>query len=349
MTKQTVAEFVHELLVNAGCKGARVWRDYITAQCPFHWNKRNFKTFYVSTVEVINKRTGIQGYYFHCFSCGRGGTIPSLIAHVGNCSYQKALKRFERRVAVAGITLDGLREEMNRIHELSSMELSEIELPPESMSQKPMYSYLRKRSRMYHSVLDVEYIVKKYGLYYCNTGRMAGRIIMPVRDTDGRIIGYNDRSIDPDAERKSLHPAGVQYGMMLHGLYESLGKNDCVVTEGAFDMFQVDCALDSRDKKKIGFVDLMGTAFTDDRCALLARHFKNVLLMLDNDKAGKKLTNEILEERRDDLNLWNCAKEYPDGKDPGKCTVKEIRHAVACRKADKDRSYLSYLNKLAET
>jgi len=345
--KISVSEFIHQLLTDAGCKGVVNWGDSITAQCCFHWNKKNFKTFRVSTVETVNKKTGLLGYYFHCFSCGEGGTVVSLIAYLLSCSRKKALKIFEKRTNVSAITIDTLLRDLKQFKRDDVTEFPEMVMPPMDDNQKPMLAYLKRRYRMAHRFWDTNYLIDKYELYYCSYGRMAGRIIMPIKDLTENIICYNDRTILDSEERKSLHIKGWPYGRVLHGLYESIGKKYVILTEGAFDMFAVDCALKgTKHENKFGIVNMMGTAFTDDRMDLLAGNFDRIYLMLDNDRAGRDMTTDIFKQHGNDADIRCCTESYPRDKDPAICTKEEILRAI--RRPVRRQGYLEYLTRTYE-
>jgi len=101
-----------------------------------------------------------------------------------------------------------------------------------------MYEYLEYRSKKAHNILDIEWLIRKYDLYYCSSGDMKGRIIMPI-NIGGKQISYNDRSVHHEAMLKSKHPKNGKFENYVHGLDESKGKEIGIVVEGAFDMFQV--------------------------------------------------------------------------------------------------------------
>lgn len=341
--KQSVQEFLADLLRQAGCRGICTWPDSITCACPFHGNKKNFKTFRVSTVEIVNKKTGLPGYYFHCFSCGEGGSVATLVAHILGCSRQKALRIFEKRTNVSSITIDTLRRDLEKFHDATGLqELPDIDMPPHADSQKPLWNYMKKRKRTAHGFWNIRYLVDKYNLYYCESGRMSGRIIMPIKDMDGKIVCYNDRSIIDNEAQKSLHIKSFPYGRLLHGLYESLGKRHVVLVEGAFDMFAVDCAVKgTKMENRLGIVNMMGTAFTDDRLDLLTMNFSRIYLMLDNDEAGRNMSAEILKQHGGDNDIKYCTESYPKGKDPAICNGEELLHAIRCPR--RRQGYLEYL------
>jgi len=331
MAKLEVEDFVYELLQEYGCKSIRKYKDSITAQCPYHWNKSNFKTFRVSTVEVLNKRTGIVGFHYHCFSCGAGGSIVSLISHINRCTIKKAEKIFRKRVVLKQVTLDGIRKELRKLNEENDItELKEVALASFAKNQEPMMRYLKRRNKTYHRTLDIDYIINKYELYYCSSSRYAGRIIMPVRDISGKVVYFNDRTIDDSITNKSLHQYGSLASQVLHGIRYAHTKKKCVVCEGAFDMFAVDCAIQDKNdlKRDYGIINLMGLVVSDIRLSMLINHFDSVYWMLDNDKDGIRTTRKFAREFKDDLEMHNCTQAYPEHKDPAKCTKKEIRKAI---------------------
>lgn len=345
MAKQNVEEFLYNLLSEYGCKGVKVDRESIVCQCPFHHPRHNFKTFRASTVEVKHKRTGITNYYFNCFSCGESGTIPKLIAHINRCSFKKATRLFEKRVVLSPVTLEGIKKELNLFAVDSEDILPEISLPPISKNQKPMLKYLNKRNRTYHSTLDIPYIIKKYELYYCATGRYSGRIIMPIRDEHGRVIGFNDRTIDKTVKQKSLHKGGDEVSRMLHGLCQNKYKRDGIIVEGSFDMFAVDCVLVQNKQfgKDCGVVNLMGLVMSDDRLSLLLQYFNKLYLMFDHDDKGVEKTNGFIREYKDDVEFINCTEALPKHKDPAICTSKQIIKALKKPVIKKRKSHFDYV------
>lgn len=342
--KLSVKDFISNLLRDAGCKGIVDWGTSITCQCPFHHNRRNFKTFRVSTVETVNKKTGLPGYYFNCFSCGEGGTVASLVAHLLGCSRKRGLRLFQKQTDVSSITVDMLIREMAKFGEdEAETNLPEIKMPTMADDQGPMIKYLKKRNRRSHGFWDINGIIDRYELYFCDYGRMSGRIIMPIRDEDDNFVCYNDRTIMDDEERKSLHIKDFPYGRLLHGLYEAKGRPGVVLVEGSFDMFAVVSAIaGTKWEERVDVVNMMGTAFTEDRFNLLISKYDKLYLLMDHDKAGVHSAKEILEAHGADMDIKNCTEAYPRGKDPANCTAEEILRALG-HKPKAKRGYLEYL------
>ncbi len=351
--KISVQDFIHELLVKANLKGIHRHTDSVICQCPFHFNKKNFKTFSVCTEEKKwkytdeNGKPGIAvGYFYNCFSCHEHGNVYKLIAHLSRCSYSKAIKLFKKRVILDEITISTLNKEFESLHVLEQREeLDEIALPPVAENETPMLKYFENRARKYHGVLDSDYVIGRYGLYYCSTGRWAGRIIMPIFNSQNVPVCFNDRTINETIREKSLHVKDLPYGRVLYGWDYNSKKKHCIIVEGAFDKWQVELALRQSDAYQGVFdvLALQGTAFTDDQATMVIGKYDHAVLLLDYDEAGMSATKKIYDKLKDEIDVKIATDKYPEGKDPGKCTGKEIVRAVRFADKPKRTSYLEYI------
>jgi DNA primase len=143
-----------------------------------------------------------------------------------------------------------------------------------------------------------------------------GRIVFPIEDLTGRVVGFGGRVIDPDGTPKYLNsPESPIYhkGQVLYGL--SWGKNDirrrscALIVEGYMDVVSLAAA---------GLphaVAPLGTSMTDGQARLLSRYTKRAFLLFDSDAAGLKATF-----RTGDLLLavgvHPSVVTLPDGEDP---------------------------------
>lgn len=124
------------------------------------------------------------------------------------------------------------------------------------------------------------------------------RIIFPIKDKNGFIIGFIGRNIDKTETVKYLisretflfHKAEVFYN--LDQVYHS-NINTLVILEGNIDLISLYEA--GLNTSKYGVVALMGTAFTASHLNILRqiKSIKNIILCLDNDDAGRKNTLSI--------------------------------------------------------
>jgi DNA primase len=127
----------------------------------------------------------------------------------------------------------------------------------------------------------------------------AGRIIFPITDDDGKVIGYSARKlIDDDTpkyinspETKLFHKSSVLYNFSRAKQFAK--KEGCVyVLEGFMDVFALE---------RIGIhssVALMGTAFTDEHIKKLRSLNVEVRICLDGDVAGQMGEFRMIEHLR---------------------------------------------------
>jgi DNA primase len=120
--------------------------------------------------------------------------------------------------------------------------------------------------------------------------RFRNRLIFPIHDVGGRVVGFGGRIIGP-GEPKYLNTAEnpvFSKGKLLYGLNWARNAmrlaERALVVEGYFDRLRL--AMAGIDE----VVAPLGTALTADQAALLARYSKNVFLLYDSDRAGLKAT-----------------------------------------------------------
>jgi DNA primase len=322
--KQEVQDFVVELLEGYGCRGVKqLSQNNVRSTCPFHEDSKTTTSFSMT----FNGEMPL----FQCFSCHEAGNLAKLVSFIQGVSYKKAYKRIEKHTVLAGLDLKALQNnflDLNKALQTKVNKKQPTVLPKRATNSVPLLKYMQKRSKMYHKVLNVPYIVKRYGLYYCDKGRMFGRVIMPI-NINGEVVSYNDRTILPNIKQKSLHDPTAKFGEMLYGLDEAYGKKKVVLVEGAFDVFQIVSMFRSEKRwADYGCVALMGTSFSDDRLCLLMENFDEVIILLDNDKEGRLHTVSLYKILSEHMLVRSVTGEIPKGKDPGKCTKGQLKKAI---------------------
>ncbi|MEW5985674.1 MAG: DNA primase [Chloroflexota bacterium] len=132
--------------------------------------------------------------------------------------------------------------------------------------------------------------------------RFRHRLMIPIRDVNGRVVGFGARTLDPDGLPKYLNSPQTPVfdkGRLLYGL--DLAKrhvresHQAVIVEGYMDVMQA---------WQAGYrnvVAQMGTALTESQLRLLKRFTKAFVLALDADAAGAKATLRSLEVARETL------------------------------------------------
>jgi len=120
--------------------------------------------------------------------------------------------------------------------------------------------------------------------------RYRGRLMFPLHDASGQVIGFAGRVLEQDAKAAKYvnSPESVVYdkSRFLYGLYFSKlalrDTSEAFLVEGYTDVI----SLHASGLKTA--VASSGTAFTEAQAQLLARYAKRVVLLYDGDAAGVK-------------------------------------------------------------
>jgi DNA primase len=281
---------------------------------------------------------------FHCFGCGASGNVLGFIMRIRNMDFIDALKYLGDR---AGIQIEYKEEDPSAKREnIVKDKIFQINIEAARFFFKNLpqnadaYNYLKGRG------ID-EKIIKKFGLGYSpndwhallnflkskgydenlifksglilkgNKGyydRFRNRIMFPVFDIKGRVVGFGGRVMD-DSKPKYLNspetPVFVK-GTNLYGLnfvIKSGLPDSIIIVEGYMDCI----ALHQHGINNA--VASLGTALTVEQAKLLKRYSKNIFVCYDSDEAGKAATLRGL----DILTQLGCDVRVitiPKGKDP---------------------------------
>lgn len=139
-------------------------------------------------------------------------------------------------------------------------------------------------------------------------------LIMPYKDVYGNIIAIVGRSILPDDKRQHLNISkykntSFNKGSHFFGLFEAkdsvIANNAVFIVEGQFD------AISAQDKGIPNTIALGSSNMTFEQFALITRYTNNLMLLLDNDNAGKLGAEKIIKSYGRYANIKQC--KIPDG------------------------------------
>ena len=317
------------------------------APCPFH----NEKT----PSFVVNP----ERQSWRCFgACAEGGDLFSFAQKIHGWEFKEALRELgaEAGVEIRRQTpeqkvqsdrLDGLRGLLANAAEFYQRELykrgSESVLAyvrlQRGLSDETIRSFLlgyapdswdfmlRALRELGHS--DDEIIAVGLALR-SESGRVydrfRNRLLIPIRDERGRVVGFGGRALDPEDNVKYINsPQSALFDKshLLFGL--DRGKRairdsgTAVIVEGYMDVIQ------AHQAGHLNVVAQMGTAMTEPQLRLVApRYAKRIVLALDADEAGQNATRRSLEVARQALTSDLSGKlaveirilEIPGSKDP---------------------------------
>ena len=281
------------------------------ALCPFH--KEKSPSFNVNPHRQI----------FHCFGCHKGGDVFTFVREYENIDFVDVLRRLAERAKIPLDETAGgshpesrhLKDELLLIHEqITQRWQTALASDPGAQIAR---DYLAKRGvsseavelfrigyapdlwddtvnwakSKHHELASVEkagLILRKEGSdhYY---DRFRGRLIFPICDEQGRVIGFSGRVLSGDEKTakyvNSPESPIFTKGRVMFGLDKSkraiLDARCVVVCEGQLDLIASFMA----GTKNI--VAPQGTALTGDHARILKRYAEEVILCFDADNAGQ--------------------------------------------------------------
>ncbi len=124
--------------------------------------------------------------------------------------------------------------------------------------------------------------------------RLRSRVVFPIRDAAGRLLGFGGRALDPDAPKYLNTPETPLYrkSRVLFGLPNALDslrqRERAILVEGYFDVLAL-----HRAGLPEGLAPC-GTALTPDHARRLGRYVREVVLLFDSDEAGERAARRAL-------------------------------------------------------
>lgn len=302
------------------------------ACCPFHNEKS-------PSFNVVAKKQ-----FYHCFGCGASGNAISFVMNYQNLGFTDAVETLATRLGLT-VPREGQLEKNKSSNDLYKL-LAEVSLYYEKklkIDGKIAIDYLRARglsgtvAKQYQLGFapegwhNLEKTFTKHQRELIATGmliknddgkiydRYRNRIMFPIHDRHGRIIGFGGRVLDADQKPKYLNsPETVlfQKSRELYGLHQILNQQKAVdsiiIVEGYMDVIAL------AQHGILNAVATLGTSTSTYHIQLLAKHTKQLIFCFDGDTAGKQAAWRGLESSLPHLNAGLDASFIflPDGHDP---------------------------------
>lgn len=308
-------------------KGSNYW-----GVCPFHQDTN--PSLCVSPDKQI----------FTCFVCHKSGNCYDFIKDFEHVSFIESVKKV---ADIANIKLD---VNIKTSENLKNSNLYKIYEDTEKIYQNNINNALGKEAREYLYKRDIkDYIIKEFGIglslktrdvlvksflnkkynikelidsglviknEYGVVDIYTNRIMFPLWDLNGRIVGYSGRIYDTTEGAKYINSKETEIfkkGELLYNYHRSREicrqKNTVIVMEGFMDIIA---------SYKVGVdntVAMMGTAVTKYQASLIKRMADNIILLFDGDKAGAKATMRSIDEFLE-LNVTPKIVRLEDDLDP---------------------------------
>ena len=315
--------------------------------CPFHDDSKPSMT--VSPAKQ----------FYYCFSCGAGGNSIKFLMEFQRQSFSEVVLDLAGKYQIPVETVDGPQQERlrkqfskrDKIYKTLSLAGNWFNNNLKSPEAQDALNYLlQKRGLLKSTIRDFnigyspnkwdglltylsevenipKHIIEASGLIIPKKGgtgfydRFRNRIMVPILDRQGRIIGFGGRSLDGTDPKYLNSPETEVFekGKNLFGLDKaanSIRKHDrAVVVEGYFDVIALHAAGVNNS------VASLGTALSRHQITQLCRctDSKTIILNFDSDRAGISAANRAIGEV-EKLALQGQLRlrvlHLPSGKDP---------------------------------
>ena len=285
------------------------------ALCPFHSERT--PSFFVSP----------ELQTFKCFGCGKQGDIFTFLEEYERLTFRETLEVLAKRAGVELTTEINDPQEQLRRRVFACLEAANkffSYLLTDHKAGEPAKKYLKQRQTNASIVKSfnlgyapqgwnelTNYLLKKKkfsekeieaaGLAIRGRGgrlydRFRHRLMFPLLDHRGRVMGFSGRTLDPAAkEAKYINtPETMVYHKrhLLFGYWQNLAaireKEAVIVVEGEFDVLS---SVQAHVKNTVG---IKGSALTEEQVRLLSRTVKTIYLALDADEAGVEATKRAI-------------------------------------------------------
>ena len=305
--------------------------------CPFHDD-------HSPSMSVSQERQ-----IYTCFSCGATGNVFKFVQDYENITFMEAVKKC---ADMAGITVEISKtnttnkyKDLYDIYELSqkfyqnniNTELGKKakeylysrnindDIIKEfgiglSLNEKDSLTKLLKSKKYSDDVLIRSGLINENNFELNDVYR--NRIMFPMHDLNGKIIGYNGRVYNGEKENKYINSKETEIFKKRELLYNYYrAKEACriskyvIVMEGPMDVIRA---------STVGIkncVAALGTAFGKEQAMLIRKLSNNVILCFDGDDAGLKATKGAIEELNK-LGITPKIVRLEDNSDPDEYIVK---------------------------
>ena len=339
--------------------------------CPFHGEKT--PSFTVSPAKGIYK----------CFGCGKGGASVNFIMDHEQLTYPDALKwlakKYNIEIKEEELSKEQIAENNDRESILQTLSFAQKTFTDTLLTtdegktiglsyfeERGFTNQIIEKFQLGYSPEQANYLEDKllkndFKLEYAERAglimkrenatsyyqRFTGRVIFPIHNVAGRVIGFGGRTLkkEKNVAKYVNSPQTEVYNKseVLYGLYfakkEIIAKDNCLLVEGYADVISMFQA---------GFENVVassGTSLTVEQIRLIRRFTKNVTILYDGDAAGIKASfrgiNLILEEG---LNVRVLL--FPDGEDPDSYSRKLSNTELQKYIEENTKDFISFKTKL---
>lgn len=233
--------------------------------CPFHNNRR-------TPAGEVHKTNGL----FYCFSCQETKNLTELVMQASDRSFFEAARLIDSKADDRNLE-EVIQDTLNKKVEFEEYDQSTIDrLNQSALSSVRAAEYYKSRKITKDSVI-------KYKLGYSEKQDM---VTIPVYSPDGICIGFVGRSVEGKVFKNT---PGLPKSKTLFNLQRAKRYDKVFIVESSFDAIRL-------EQVGVHAVATLGATISKEQRKLLKQYFNQIILLADNDDAGKIMSNKLKAE-----------------------------------------------------
>lgn len=342
-------------VVESRVKLRRSGKNY-SGLCPFH--KENSPSFTVSP----------EKQFYYCFGCGAGGNALGFLMEYENVTFPEAIEELARMAGVDIPKEEPTAKQREREQQVKQ-QITLLDQASQYYQKQLQHANDRAKANLYLKKRGLtEAIIQRFLIGYAPAGwdnliqhfsqlseptkqlekagvvvyneekdryydRFRDRIMFPIRDMRGRVIGFGGRVLGDEKPKYLNSPETETFhkGSELYGLYEARQHNRqldrLMIVEGYMDVVGL------AQHGITWAVATLGTATSEQHIQRLFKLVPEIIFCFDGDKAGRSAAERALNTT---LPLMEDGKSVrflflPEGEDPDSLVQKEGKDAFEQR------------------
>jgi len=295
MTEVYTEEQIRRVLNGAGIDVEAEFGNELIVFCPYHNNNR-------TPAGEVSKEHG----RFFCFGCQTTKSLEEFIMFMTGRSYFETLRYIKSKGS-----------EVN----LESVINKTLYSPPDFVQYDEVL-IKRLNNQALESPRAIRYFegrkITKESMLKFNLGfsEKQDSVTVPMHSPDSMCIGFVARTIEG---KEFKNTPGLPKSKILFNLHRVKTSNVVYIVESSFDAIRLD---------QVGFpaVATLGANVSVSQIRLLEKYFNNVVLVADNDEAGKIMTEKLVEKLGHIVTVINLDKKYKDIGDMDDDAIKKLEY-----------------------
>ncbi len=294
---------------------------------------------------------------YTCFVCGASGNVFNFVMNYEKISFGQAVKKLAEKVGIK-LNIADLKNATKRDDKLKKYyDIYDLVNKYYQNNLKSVYG--KKATEYLHQRQISDEIIKEFDIGLslndnevskfltskgCDVNDLVelgisgfngnftydvfhNRIMFPLYDLDGQVVGFSGRIYNGEKENKYLNSKEsvvFKKGSLLYNYHRAINyareSKQIIVVEGFMDVIRLSCV----GIKNV--VATMGTAITKEHADLIRRLSKNVVLCFDGDAAGKKATTNAINVL-EDIGIKPKIIRLEENLDPDEYVIKKKKEA----------------------